>query len=45
MAASVDIGTLIEKRPAFKGGDACVAGTGVRVKQIIVYYKLGFSPE
>src|SRR5690348_2984993 len=45
MAASVDIGTLIERRSAFKGGDAYVAGTGVRVKQIVVYYKLGFSPE
>ncbi len=45
MAASVDIGTFISKRPDFKGGDAYVTGTGVRVKRIVSYYKLGYLPE
>ena len=45
MAASVDIGALIAKRADFKGGDAFLAGTGLRVKRIVVYYKLGYSPE
>ena len=45
MAASVDIGALIAKRADFKGGDAFLAGTGLRVKRIVAYYKLGYSPE
>ena len=45
MTAPVDIGTLIAKRPDFKGGDAYVAGTGLRVKRIVVYYQQGYLPE
>jgi uncharacterized protein (DUF433 family) len=45
MAAIVDIGTLISKRPDFKGGDAYVSGTGLRVKSIVTRYKLGYTPE
>jgi uncharacterized protein (DUF433 family) len=42
---SVDIGTLIFRRPDFKGGDACVTGTGVRVKRLVEHYKKGYSAE
>ena len=42
---SVDIGTLIFKRSDFKGGDACVAGTGVRVKRVVEHYKQGHTAE
>lgn len=45
MAASVDIGTLISKRPDFKNGDAYVTGTGVRVKRIVIYDRMGYLPE
>ncbi|MBI3971943.1 MAG: DUF433 domain-containing protein [Chloroflexi bacterium] len=45
MKATVDIGTLIAKRPDFKGGDAYIAGTGLRVKTIVAHYKLGYSAE
>jgi uncharacterized protein (DUF433 family) len=45
MAATVDIGTLIAKRSDFKGGDAYIVGTGLRVKRIAAYYKQGYTPE
>lgn len=45
MATSVDIGSLISKRPDTKGGDAYVTGTGVRVKRIAAYAKQGLTPE
>jgi uncharacterized protein (DUF433 family) len=45
MVTGVDIGTLISKRPDFKGGDAYISGTGLRVKSIVARYKRGDSPE
>jgi uncharacterized protein (DUF433 family) len=45
MAAIVDIGTLISRRPDFKGGDAYVSGTGLRVRSIVARYKVGYTPE
>ncbi len=45
MTVSMDIGTLISRRADFKSGDACIAGTGVRVKTIAGWYKVGHSPE
>jgi len=41
----VNIGTLIDKRPDLKNGDACIAGTGLRVKTIAGWHKLGYTAE
>jgi uncharacterized protein (DUF433 family) len=40
-----DIGTLIVRSPDIRGGRPRVAGTGVTVRRIVGWYKLGFSPE
>jgi uncharacterized protein (DUF433 family) len=42
---AVDIGTLIVRSPEIRGGEARIAGTGVTVKRIVGWYKLGLSPE
>ena len=44
MAAAVDIGTLISKRPEMHGGIPCIAGTGVTVLTIVEMYEAGLSP-
>jgi len=41
----VEIGSLITRSPGVKGGRACVAGTGVTVKRIVGWHRLGMSPE
>jgi uncharacterized protein (DUF433 family) len=41
----VDIGTLITCTPDVRGGRPRVAGTGVTVRRIVGWYKLGLSPE
>jgi len=43
--AQVDIGRLVTSTPGIKGGTPHVAGTGVTVRTIVRYYKLGMSPE
>ena len=45
MAAVVDIGTMITSRPGIHGGRPIIAGTGVTVQRVAVWYKLGYSPE
>ena len=40
-----DIGTLIVRTPNIRGGRPCIAGTGVTVRRIVSWYKLGLSPE
>jgi len=45
MPAEVDIGTLITRSPEIRGGRPCIAGTGVTVRRIVGWYKLGLSPE
>lgn len=45
MAAVIDIGTLIVRSPEVRGGRPRIAGTGVTVQRIAIWYKLGFSPE
>jgi uncharacterized protein (DUF433 family) len=45
MVTTVDIGTLIVRSPEIRGGEPRIAGTGVTVKRIVGWYKLGFSPE
>jgi len=41
----VDIGRLIVRTPGIKGGTPHLAGTGVTVRTIVRWYKLGMSPE
>jgi len=41
----VDIGSLITRTPGIKRGSPHVAGTGVLVRTIVRWYKLGMSPE
>ena len=45
MATVTDIGTLIVQSPEIRGGRPRIAGTGVTVRRIVGWYKLGLSPE
>jgi len=45
MAETTDIGTLIVRSPGIRGGRPCIAGTGVTVRRVVSWYKLGLSPE
>lgn len=45
MSTAVDIGTLITRSPEIREGRPRIAGTGVTVHRIAVWYKLGHSPE
>lgn len=40
-----DIGSLIVRTPDIRAGRARIAGTGVTVRRIVEWYKLGYSPE
>jgi len=44
-AKVTDIGTLIVQTPDVCGGRPRIAGTGVAVRRIAGWYKLGFAPE
>ena len=41
----VDIGSLIVATPDFKHGRPRVAGTGITVHRVAIWYKLGYAPE
>jgi len=45
MAAVTDIGTIITQTPGIHGGRPHIAGTGVTVQRIVVWYKSGLTPE
>ena len=45
MVATVEIGTLIDRDPAIRGGRPKIAGTGVTVSRIVSWYKMGLTPE
>jgi uncharacterized protein (DUF433 family) len=45
MASGVEIGTLIDRDPAVRGGRPKIAGTGLTVRRIVGWYKMGMSPE
>jgi uncharacterized protein (DUF433 family) len=45
MTTGIDIGTLIVRTAEMRGGRPRVAGTGVTVRRIVGWYKLGLSPE
>lgn len=45
MDALTDIGTMIDRSDDIRGGRARVAGTGVTVRRIAGWYRLGLTPE
>ena len=45
MAAVTEIGTLIDRDPAVRGGRPKIAGTGVSVSRIAAWYRMGLTPE
>jgi len=40
-----DIGTLIDSHPGIHGGCPIIAGTGVTVRRIAIWYKQGYTAE
>jgi uncharacterized protein (DUF433 family) len=40
-----DIGSLIARSPEIREGRPRIAGTGVTVRRIVEWYKLGLTPE
>jgi uncharacterized protein (DUF433 family) len=45
MTTTIDIGSLITSSPGICGGRVRIAGTGVSVRRVAGWYKLGRSPE
>jgi len=45
MVKAADIGSLIVLTPDVRSGRARISGTGVTVRRIVEWYKLGYSPE
>src|SRR5439155_12597997 len=45
MASVIEIGTLIDRDPKIRGGRPKIAGTGLTVSRIAVWYKMGLTPE
>lgn len=45
MAKVADIGTFIVQTPKIRGGRPHIAGTGVTVRRIVGWYKLGLTAE
>ena len=45
MAPICDIGTLIVRTPDICEGRPRISGTGISVRRIVGWYKLGLSPE
>jgi len=45
MSTATDIGSLITQSPDICGGRPRIAGTGISVRRIIGWHKLGWSPE
>jgi uncharacterized protein (DUF433 family) len=44
MASCIEIGTLIDRGPAIRGGRPKIAGTGLALRRIVGWYKLGMPP-
>ena len=44
MANVIEIGSLISRRPDIRGGRPCIAGTGVSVRRIARWHKIGQIP-
>jgi uncharacterized protein (DUF433 family) len=42
---SIDIGSLIVRTPEIRHGKPHIAGTGITVHRVVIWYKQGYSPE
>jgi uncharacterized protein (DUF433 family) len=42
---AIDIGTLIVRDPEIRGGRPRLAGTGVTVRRVVAWYRLGLTAE
>lgn len=42
---NTDIGSLLVSSPEIRHGRPCIAGTGITVHRIALWYKLGHTPE
>jgi uncharacterized protein (DUF433 family) len=45
MASGIEIGTLIDRDQKIRGGRPKIAGTGLTVSRIAIWYKMGMTPE
>jgi uncharacterized protein (DUF433 family) len=45
MASGIETGTLIDQHPGVRGGRPKIAGTGLTVRRIVGWYKMGMTPE
>jgi uncharacterized protein (DUF433 family) len=45
MASGIEIGTLIVLNPKIRGGRPKIVGTGLTVRRIVGWFKMGMSPE
>ena len=45
MALAGEIGTLIDREPGIRGGRPKIAGTGLSVRRVVGWYKMGMTPE
>jgi len=45
MATNVHLGSLIESSPDIRNGRPCIAGTGITVRRVAQWYRLGHGPE
>ena len=45
MSSPTDIGTLIVRSPEVCSGRPRIAGTGVSVRRVVGWYKVGLNPE
>jgi uncharacterized protein (DUF433 family) len=45
MSTVIDIGTLITRNPGIHGGCPILASTGVTVRRIAMWYKIGLNAE
>lgn len=44
-STTVEIGSLITRTPGICGGRPRIAGTGMSVRRVVIWYKLGLMPE
>ena len=44
-ATILDIGTLITRSPDIRGNRPRITGTGITVRRVVGWYKLGLTPE
>jgi uncharacterized protein (DUF433 family) len=45
MSTTIDIGALIVRSPEIRNGRPRIAGTGITVRRVVSWYKVGLSPE